>query len=161
TTAALKKYTRCRTLIAQAVEADAVVRSISKSQALKNKQADALGEMASSIDGQVEALLKRPAASLDSAIETLGLQLSLQGVGRQSQTTVAPFTYGTTRFSSVFARTAAAELTALLQQKRVKREAVQGPLTGVGTYTERGKVVRLSITLRHAKSGALVATARA
>ncbi len=158
---ALTKYLSCRTFVAQAVEADAVVSAIARSQALSDKQAARLMLLSTAIDESISALLKRPVSSVEDAIQTLAIQLSGQGLNKGTRVTVSPLTYGTTRFSSIFGRTAAVELEDALAQTKSTPKTISGPVVILGTYAERGDSVRLAVTARQVKDGRVVAAAGA
>lgn len=160
--AALAKFNSCRAFIAQAAEADAIVRIIAPSEAFSGKTLDEFAAMNTEIDNKVQALLQKAAASVQDAAETLAIQLHQQGLSNAARSTVSPLTYGTTSFSSVFGRTVATDLGAAIAAKKPEKatEAIKGEIVLGGTYAERGDDVLISVTARETNSGRAVAAAK-
>lgn len=161
-TDAIRAYLAARTLYAEVMEHEAVARAIGgaddKSAALNDEVAAANAK----IDEQVASALKTATATLEDCEASLGLQLSQQGVATGSKVVVAPLTYGTTSYSSVFGRTVATDL-----EGKIARSKLLGPqlqtrqLAIKGSYADLGDSVRVIVVAREVDSGRAVASGEA
>lgn len=159
---ALTAYLAVRPLVAEALEAEAIVTVLL--QARDSVLAGELSDALSQADERVSKLLRRAVSSPKDAVAVLATQLAQQGVFNRDRRTVAPWTYGTTSFSSAFGRDLAAELDATLAQTlKANPDANASPSTLAirGTYTERGNEVRIVVVVSDAKDGRVVASASA
>ena len=162
---ALSTYQSCRRPIAEALQHDAVVSVLSGGRR-EPRTFEELVSASRLVDGEVEAILRRPASSLEGAADAMALQLAQQQVSTRSRIVVGHFNYGSTNLSSSFGRQAGIEL-----ERALARNAQPAPeqpgsgvepdlaLSGVYLQLEGGERLRLSVTAREVASGRLVASA--
>lgn len=159
---ALRDYLAARVAVAEAAGHEAVARAllpVTDDGALTR-----LMQLDSDAEARIRRLLGKAATSIANAAEQLAFQLHQQGLSRAANwSALAPFTYGSTTYSSVFGRQVAQELErALASAPQVVSETeVSGDVAVRGVYADAGGEVRLLVVVREARSGRAVASAQA
>jgi hypothetical protein len=162
--AALESYETCRAPIASALQHDAVANALLPQSARDREVFSELVSMSRSLDGTIESMLKTPTGSLPSAADAMALQLTRQGVSKQSRIVVSHLGFGTTNLSSSFGRQAGIELERALAGtvtpvSSMSESSPRPDLAISGVYLEDGDRVRLSVTAREIETARLVASA--
>jgi hypothetical protein len=158
---AVEAYEFCRRPLAQALEHNAVVGALTGVDAQDRAAHLELVAATRTISDQIEDLLRKPAATPESAAESLALQLERQGVSKRARLVVTPFTYGTADLSSAFGRRMALDLESALARRSEAAAAGESAATLIvhGVYLERGDAVRIDVTVKEAETARLLASA--
>lgn len=151
--AALTKYFAAKRPVAEALEHDATVRAIAAAEATDTQARDGLIALTRVIEDGVRKLLKRPIQAFADVSAVLALQLEQQGISAKAGLTVEAPTYGSTSFTSPFARQLAAELERALAASSAPAGA--GPVVLRGSYIELDADVEVTVLARDVKGGAL------
>lgn len=164
--AAIAAFEDCRRPIAEALEHAAVAGALNGLGVEDSAVHVELTNATRTVDERVEAILRKPVASLSGAAESLALQLQRQGVSTGDTLVVSPFTYGTADLSSAFGRQLALDLEVALAQHARPRAGSAGSQSGAqreivlhGVYVEAEDAVRLDVTAKQASTARLVASA--
>lgn len=160
---ATRAYLAARTAVGEALQHESLARVIGRgpdatSVALETELAAA----SRTASEKVDALLHRPQSNLTEATEALAYQLRQQGISSKAKWTLAPFTYKSTIYPSLFGRAVSSDLErALAQQAASDAGGNDAELAFKGTYTEEADTVRIIVYAREVKSGRTVASAQA
>lgn len=172
---ALRTLQRCRLTLALALQHEAAAVALMPSGARDRAAFEELVAAARRVDRHVDTLRRGTSENLETAAESLSLQLLEQGVSTRSHIVVPHFRYGATNLSSTFGRQAGLEL------ERALARTAPGPPAGAqteidakaenparttalavhGVYHEDGDRLRLFAIAREVEDGRLVGSADA
>lgn len=156
---ATRTYERCRTPIAAALEHDAVAAALRPAEGAGSSAHVELVAATREVDEQMVRLRDAPFSGLRDAASALARQLIEQGLSPHEVGAVAPFTYGTTDVSSEFGRSAAQAVESALAAKANGKRRARSAAALRGVYLEQPDGVRMTVTARDPRSGALLTSA--
>ena len=157
---AVSTYESCRRPIAEGLEHGAVVGALVGASAADQQVHLELAAASRLVDERVASILESPARNVGEAADALAIQLARQGVSTRRALTVRPFLLGTADLSSAFGRQMGIELEgALARHASGDGDGGTGVLIVHGVYVDGPESVRLSATVKEARTARLVASA--
>lgn len=154
-TDAMASLYEARVAYLEATEHDTVARAIGRSSSTFDA-----GPSLVAIDDRIRRAGRSTSASLDDAVAFLLFQLRPQLATLRPRWSVAPLTYATTAFTSVFGREVAASLERRLSVASEGKGDARD-LVLKGTYLKVGDDWKLAVLVRETASGCAVASAEA